>query len=519
MAAALCAVPLAALAQDVRPDAEAARARLVAARSELSSGNFERSRELFESSLLLALTARDSATAFFGQSFAAQQATDSSSLVRGAVGRLVQGYKAAQRLDSARYYVAAQQNIGLVYGAAGYHRQAADEYLNGARVSDTLRPELLLSAGRELMLARLPSDAVKPLRAAASDSAVAPDAQKLLLRVYAESNDTASLLTLADSLTGSTAPLAAVNEALLASLEKADQPARHGRTLVLIARNAALLEVPPADTTSPDWAWRGRLTAVTRGTTVAAAVDALTDAHRKRRDDGPYRPRPGASWWMYPANGGRAAWSSAMRSIGDWYFQTGARTTARGFYEAAIGLPDHPMQFGERWVDLEALPPLAEIYGSQVTPAGAPTELRLIDDFVRALFSGKGEALAASDLRRIRLFRLTLGTLFARQARWDGGWNGAISQLEDTRRLTAQIAREDPEHAPHNPPEPFELLATEYKRRGCVAQARAAAREALTEFRRRGLTEDADRVDAFVSSLGAAPAGAPIPERCTGRSY
>jgi hypothetical protein len=346
----------------------------------------------------------------------------------------------------------------------------------------------LLSAGRELVLSSQSAEAVEPLRAAAADSAVASEAQKLLLRIYSESNDTASLLRLADTLRGPTAPLGAVNDALITALKNGD-PSLHARNLILIG--------------SPEWAWRDRLTAATRGTTIADAAEALVDAYRRRSDDILYRPLAGMAWWMASGSAGRGSWSSAMRATGDWYYQTGALTTARGFYEAAIGMPIRPLQLGERWVDLEALPPLASIYGNLSTSTSTPDELTHIDRFVQALFGGKGEALAANDLRRIRLFRLTLGTLFARKERWDQGWNGAIYQLEDTRRLTAELRRKDPAHVPHNPPEPFETLAREYGHRGCAAAARSVAGEAVVEYRRRGLVEEASRVDAFTKSLSA----------------
>jgi hypothetical protein len=164
-------------------------------------------------------------------------------------------------------------------------------------------------------------------------------------------------------------------------------------------------------------------------------------------------------------------------------------------------------RFGARWVDLEALPPLATIYGDRISATSTPAELRQIDMFVGALFDGKGGALQANDLRRIRTFRLTLGSLFAKQKRWDNGWEGAIQQLEDVRRLTEELRRDDPSHAPLNPPEPYELLAAEYARRACPAPARAAARESLAGYRRRGRTEDAVRMEAFIASL---PADTPV---------
>ena len=474
---------------------------LLVARAVLDSGDYRSSRELYRRSVGLATTRRDSATALFGQSFAAQQGIGRSSIPADTLTHLVESYRVAQRLDSTRYYVAAQQNVALLFSASGQHRRAADEYLRGARVRDSLRPELLLSAGRELVRANEPAVAVRTLTDAARDSAVAPDAQKLLLRIHVETRDTAALLALADSLRGPSAPLAAVNDALMAALPSSG-PAAQARALALIARNAALLNTSPADPGSADAAWLERLVTATRGTTVAGAADALVDAYHRRVDAPPRPPHDSAAWWRRSYPGRRAAWSSAMRTIGDWYFLSGQPDHARTFYEEAIGLPGM-MEFGAKWVDLEALPPLATIYGDRISATSTPAELRQIDMFVDALFGGKGGALQDNDLRRIRTFRLTLGSLFAKQKRWDGGWGGAIMQLEDVRRLTAELRRSDSSSAPLDPPEPFELLAAEYARRGCPAPARSAARESLAGYRRRGMTEDAARVEAFIMSLPA----------------
>jgi hypothetical protein len=495
--AALCAAPTRGHGQTQATASAASQD----ARTQLARGAFDSSRKSFAWSLQLARSRRDSATALFGQSFAAQQAIDRGAIPSDTLAHLVQSYRVAQRLDSTRYYVAAQQNVALLYSASGQHRLAADEYLRGARVRDSLQPELLLSAGRELLRANEPAGAVRALTEAARDSAVAPDAQKLLLRIHVESRDTAALLALADSLSGPSAPLAAVNDALMAALPSS-APAAQARMLALIARNAALLNTSPAPPGSADGAWLDRLGTATRGTTVAGAADALVDAYRRRVDAPPRPPHDSAAWWRRSFPGRRAAWSSAMRTIGDWYFLAGQPDHARTFYEEAVGLPGS-MEFGAKWVDLEALPPLATIYGNRISATSTPAELRQIDMFVDALFGGKGGALQANDLRRIRTFRLTLGSLFAKQKRWDDGWGGAIQQLEEVRRLTEQLRRSDSAHAPLDPPEPFELLAAEYARRACPAPARSAARESLAGYRRRGLTEDAARVEAFIASLPA----------------
>ena len=501
-AAALLALCAALARGQSQPPPPPAQQLIMEARAQLAHGEYGESRESFTRSLLLARSRRDSATALFGLSFAAQQGVERGAIPSDTLARLVESYRAAQRLDSARLFVAAQQNVALLYSAAGQHRLAADEYLRGALVRDTLRAELLLDAGRELVRAGQPAAAVRPLTDAARDSALAPDAQRLLLRIHAESGNMTALLALADTLRGPSAPLTAVNETLIGAMRTTTDSLARERALVLIARNAALLNTAPAGG-GAEGAWLDRLTAATRGTSVAAAADALVDAYRRRVNVPPRPPHDGATWWRQSSSNRRAAWSSAMRTLGDWYFQTGQADHARTFYEEAIGLPGS-MEFGARWVDLEALPPFATIYGDRISATSTPAELRQIDMFVDALFGGKGAALQANDLRRIRTFRLTLGSLFAKQKRWDDGWGGAIRQLEDVRRLTEELRREDPSHAPHNPPEPFELLAAEYARRACPAPARSAAREALAGYRRRGMMEEAARVEAFIAALPAA---------------
>jgi hypothetical protein len=287
------------------------------------------------------------------------------------------------------------------------------------------------------------------------------------------------------------------------------------RCLVLIARNAALLNLGPAYFEAAERERFDRLAAAMRGTALDAATRAFIDAYRVRGPDEPYQPPEGAAWWFAPNEERRAAWSSTLRSIGDWYHRSGHSPVALGFYETAIGLPFMQMDFIEPWVDLEALPPLAEIYGTLPDTGQYADRLARIERFTQALFSGKGDALRANHVRRIRLFRLTLGSLFARQNRWGNGWYGAIRQLEDVRRLTSELRREDRAKAPNDPPDVFELLAAEYQRRGCADRALSAARYALEGYQRQGQAEAEQRVAALIEGMPRAPGTPANPNDCT----
>jgi len=217
------------------------------ARTKLESGDFAGSHRLYARTLKLAETRRDSANALFGQSFARQQMIQTDSVPADTARRLVRTYREARQLDSAKYFAAAQYNIGLVLSAAGRHGDAARELALGARAGGPLRGGLLVSAGREWLRAERPAQAVPVLREAARDSTVAAEAQTLLLDAYRRSRDTSAILALADTLRGASAPLAAVNEALVEMM--ADSAWAGGsqceRCLLLVARNAALLNLGP----------------------------------------------------------------------------------------------------------------------------------------------------------------------------------------------------------------------------------------------------------------------------------
>jgi hypothetical protein len=248
-------------------------------------------------------------------------------------------------------------------------------------------------------------------------------------------------------------------------------------------------------------AFRSSLQSVgARTPAVHAGVDALVDAYQLRDGANPYREPAGADWWHATAFR-HAAWSSTLRSLGDWYDRVGNDRLAASYYEAAIGYPYGSL--GETWIDLDALLPLAVIYSHG-------TEPYKLDALVERLFNAKGGAYHDHDVRRERYFHMALGGLFSARGQWgQGPWDvrGAIFQLEAMRRLTPIVARQTGT-ALRDPPELLEKLVLGYRTldrasptEGYGKTALALAREVRSAYLESGQNEDVVRVDSLITTL------------------
>jgi hypothetical protein len=473
------------------------------ARVAIGSGRFLDAARLYTWMLSVSRTAKDSAGALFGRAFSVQQTTatpeealaDSSAAINAdTVSAMLDSYRLAQRLDSARYFVATQYNVGQILSAAGRHGSAATELARGAVANDSLRGALLLADAREYELSGDMENAVSMLRLAARERAAATEAQGRLVAIFARTGNVRELLSLADTLRSDAAPMQSMNEALLELMRQPQWAQWRERCLLLLARNYAAMDLGPLYFGETQRAELDRVRDAARGTELSQGITALEEAYQPRDSSIRFTMASAASWWQGTLDR-RRIWSSTMRSLGDWYNRAGNQLTAMSFYEASIG-PE--FDFNAPWIDLAALPPLATIY-TMLSATEQDAKVRRIAQFEQGLFEAKGKALAANDVRRIRMLRLTLGSLFARQGKWTGGFYGATVQLEAMRRHTRDLRREGVDL--HDPPDVLELLMNEYQRRGCTAKAVEVGREVRDEYKRQEEPAKAERVGSAVAAM------------------
>jgi tetratricopeptide (TPR) repeat protein len=483
------------------PDAQTIRRMTTAA---LAGGDFARAAGLYNMLLDVSRTGADSAMALFGRGFAIQQLTSAPSQEAGAASSLhddtltllVDSYRLAQRLDSARYFAAGQYNMGRALSAAGRHASAATELAKGGLTSDSLRGALLLAAAREYDLAGRTTDAIATLRQVSRDSTVGRDAQARLVDIYVRQRSVQNIVALADSARPDASAVQSLNTALLGFMRDPAWAQWRERCLLPLARNYATMDLGPLYFQGTP---RSELDAARRaaaGTPVAAGIDALIDAYRVRDSSARYVAPASASWWLGDVDRHKV-WSTTIRSLGDWYLRSDQPVTAMSFYEAALGTN---LGMGEEWIDLAALPPLASLYATLPADQAKDKAARLTQ-FEERAFQGKARALAKNDLLRIRMFRLTLGTLFAREGRWEGAYRGATLQLELMRRHSRDLR--DLGIKVSDPPDILELLMAEYQRRGCTAKAADVAHDVRDEYQRRGQSAEANRVAQALAAMQA----------------
>lgn len=480
------------------------------ARAQLDSGKFAASRATYAAMLGVSRTKRDSAASLFGTAFAEQQTLESDTLAWARATQLIRQYRRAQTLDAARFRVAAQSNIALLFSAAGRHDSAARAYVRAAELNSSEQGRLLLEAAREYRLAGSRGPALETAHRAATDSAVAAEAVGLIVELYHETEQRRQLVHLADTLQSATAPLARINDALAAMMRSPQWMATPWgeRCLIVLARNYAILDIGPLHFAETERDDVERAAKANEGNSIGTAIEALLDAYRVRDTAQTLADHPGHLWWMSPTPGNerRAVWSTTLRRLGDWHARANAAKLAISFYEAALGGPAMPVD--QEWVDLEALPPLPALYAMLPDTGALWDRLLKVEALTNRLFHAKS-AMEPDNMRRLRLVRLTLGHLFAQKGQWDNGWYGAIRQLEESRRLATQIGGESVSF----PAEVYELLFAEYARRGCRAEALSVGQDLRTEYERRDALADRDRV---VAAMAALPQPAVPPLGCRG---
>ncbi len=491
-----------------QPDSAASMARRASVH--IRAGRFDSAQVAYSRMLLSARSRGDSAEALFGNAYARQQVADLNKSAE--LETIVAGYQQAGRLD-AGLFGRAQYNIATAYSVAGRHRAAAAAYVDAIPALDSLRASLELRAGREYLAAGDPERAAPLLASAARSADTRSEAQAALLALYLRAHRMDSVVVLARSLEGSAAPRTTASAALLASMADPEWAKTKWaeECLVLLARNYAVMDLGPAYFGSSQRAGTDSAITAVRGTPLEGALTALRNVYAARKPGSVFLQDPAGSWWLATTER-HAVWSSTLRSLGEWYDRAGDGRVAISFYEAAIGLPG-ALDMLAPWLDLQALPPLAALYATMPDARNREMVTR-IQLFSKAVFVGKADAYAEEDWEHIRPFHLTLATLYALQGKWDGGVTGGIFQVEHLRTATNML-RQRTGIELHDPPKLLELLALEYRRRGCAVQGRPVAAEARDEYRRVAAMEDAERMDQLWKQFQKAPP-APSSAACSG---
>jgi tetratricopeptide (TPR) repeat protein len=364
--------------------------------------------------------------AHFGRAFARQNALGSgvSSGKRPVLDLIQRDYQTAVALDSARYFVAARHNIGLVYSATGQYRAAADAFVASAAASADGRADALVGAGRAWEQLGLLDSAISAYAQALRSDSTNANAFQSLLELLAERGAYSAAISLASR--GLAGRPAAVLEAMLQVLERTStslSPSLRDSAMVLTGASLSAMYVDPAYFTNN---LSFRLALIGRiHPTLANPITALEAAYAAA----PRFPIRAGSWWGTSLDR-RIVWSQCLRALGDWWYSRRlSDSVAAGFYESAIGRPQAPRV--EAWTPFEALQPLALIYATRGQSERAGAVIAAVDEARRA---GR---LAGVQRQQLRDFYWAVGTQFTELVQYDR----AVPELR-------KAALVDPEFAP-----------------------------------------------------------------------
>jgi tetratricopeptide (TPR) repeat protein len=405
-------------------------------------------------------------------------------------------YRAARSQDSGAYFAAASANAAVLLRSLGRHAEAYEYFRDAARVAHPARAYFLFNAGREAEALGLPDSAAADYDRALSAQGNYAEARRALLDLYLRRNRVEVVVALAAKWGSRVRDADVVNDALLDVLGRpGTDTVQLAAALVQLASNDAAAGLSPVEYGRLR---RGRLDSIAASQRwLASPVSELLHVHEVREWDRPFQVSDGGDWWAV-SDQRHHVWSVTLRTIGDWYNAGGKRTIAESYYEAALGYPYHH-SLDQRWVDLDALVPLAGLYADR--PPGVTG--RPLDDFVDQLFAAKGAAYLDNDLHRAREFHMALGALFAQRHQWEGIPAGAIFQLERMRDVTSTLAAGGGSgQGAQDPPELLELLVIGYQTMGNVDSARVLAAAVRAAYATLGRRDGVARMDRVIEELG-----------------
>jgi tetratricopeptide repeat protein len=483
----LLALPVSAHAQS------AAFAALVDARKSLEAGSYREAEAKYAGVLRgpWQLDNQLRAAALFGRAFAAQQRLVNGDTIGAPIiaDSLLNAYREAAELNPKALGDAATDNIAVVLASVGRRTEAATAYLDLGRQKNGSR--YYVNAGREFDAANDTSAALAAYRQSLSISPRDAEARRALLELLARSRPPRELLD-AVAQFPDTAAARDVSNALLAMLTRREPLATTAEATEATVQLARVWTRMRMGTAYFDAALRdGMALAAQRDDNVARGIQSMIEAYSLPKNS-VFIESENARWWHADdgaPNGRAAAWSSLLRSLGDWHNQQGALEIARSYYEAAIGLRARLLNMPS--IDRSALLPLALIY-AQGKDAKSTSDLYTgLREFTEIIFSAKNAAYRAADLVQIREFHTTLGALYSVRGEWSGtDAQNARFQLEHMREASRALAQRTNKPV-IDPPELLESLAIYYKLNGRPDSAARVRAQVVSHYERLNLPNEA----------------------------
>jgi len=472
------------------------------ARQLADAGSLREAENIFNTGTLSATAdAQTRAYAYFGRAFVAQQrfVERDTAGTPVLVDSILADYSRAKSLDPGGIAIAAHNNAGTFLRALGRGQEASKEFLAAAMAGPHPdRATFYLNAGLEFAARTTPSGSDSAGWSLREAVKLAPTRSDVLRAYSSWLARTLRVPALLDSLAGWRADTLraeiAANAISSVLLRKQPQISETdaAQALVAFAGTLPVMQISPE---TFDAKYRARLDeAAVLHSSIADGARALEDAMAPRTDKARYRPTNASRWWVSgppSTDVSRAAWSSVLRWIGDWYFQQNRQELARWFYEAGLGGDG---SLNNPWIDRRALVPLAMIYVEREDRQGNAKLQHDVRQFTEILFSAKGHAYARGDIEQIRDFHLTLGTIYAAKGQWKGaGPDNAEYQIDHLRQASRTLRRQT--GRPENiPPELLTKLAVHYQQSGKTSEADDVKGEIRTQFRRQGRTDAGEQL-------------------------
>jgi len=466
------------------------RAGIREARALLDSGDFRRAESLYVL-WIPRIPAGDTAlaaTAYFGRAFATQQRLARGDSAGGiSADTVLAAYRTAWAINP-RLQAAATNNAALMFSALGERDKAIELFSRASEGADKAA-----RAGYQLRIARE--------NEARGDAGAARDQYRELLREDSSlvearegwfrsmvpSSEAGFVLGAAERWRKDSASAAFVADAMIGLLLRDVRPNPNQAETALLYLAEAL---PVARVGPPVFAVRmrdGLDSARQRWPAFARGIQVLLHAYEEY---GPKRhyDEPGQARWWRSGSRRAAAWSTVLRSLGDWHAQRHDLTVAASFYEAAIGRNAEGLM--DRTTDRKALVPLALIYAQ----SDRNQSLRLqttVEEFTGMLFNAKAAAYERQDAEEIRDLHTALGTYYASRGIWqsDDAANAEF-QLSRMRGLTRQLARTD--RRVSDPPDLLLQLGLHYQRTARPERARELFTEVRSHYAALGRPAAAD---------------------------
>jgi tetratricopeptide (TPR) repeat protein len=487
-------------------------AQFETARQLVDKGSLNDAQTIFET----ATQATDPSTrayGFFGRAFVMQQRLTSGDMGETtiSVDSVLAEYTRAELLDPAGVGILAHNNAGTLLRAVGRRDDAAGEFIAAAVAGQHPdRATFYLSAAIELA-ARTPQttssrdSSMWAIREALALAPTRADVLSTYSQMLAERLPAGNVIDSLASWRGDTLRAEFAADALSSLLIRAEPAVSENdaaRALVGFAETLPVIQISPGVF---DAKYRGRIEAMAKlHPTTADGGHALLDA-MSQHVNAPFQPGSASRWWTSTSSStesSRAAWSSLLRWMGDWYYQRDSRQLAQQFYEAALGGGGSVY---DRWVDRRALAPLGLIYVAEGDKSSSAKLQENVQRFTDILFHGKAAAYARGDVAEIRDFHLALATIYAKKGQWtSNGADNAQYQIEHLREATATL--ETQTHRPESvPPDLLAKLAIHYRQTGRTAEADRLKTEIRTQYRRQGRLDAGEQVIKHIDTETGKP--------------